>query len=327
MVDATKPRVTIYADGGADPDPGPGGWAVILIHEASGKVKELSGEDPHTTDRRMEIWSAIKAFEALKQPCAVQLYASTELNAVSEVIKKKIKKKEADADLLEVLKELVSSHEVTWIVRQDGDKYTRQVRRLANMGIPNQEAEAPKPKERPKMAEVIAKRQAEIDAQPRQLRPVDAEVYLLATSQAGQGIWVISVRVPNEDEMLEFEHEEGITQNQAQLMAAIQAFYMVPEEFKNIRIWATSEFLINGASKWMKGWKQKGWKKKDGDPVSDQALWQELDEQMEGYRVDWQAPNDDPAIEMIFEDIGRRAQEMFEEQFGREAGDDWFAAE
>src|SRR5688572_21712853 len=97
MVDAIKPRVTIYADGGADPDPGPGGWAVILIHEASGKVKELSGEDPHTTDRRMEIWSAIKAFEALKQPCVVQLHVSAELLAVSEVIVKKIKKKEGDA--------------------------------------------------------------------------------------------------------------------------------------------------------------------------------------------------------------------------------------
>ena len=47
-----KPSVTIYTDGGADPNPGMGGWGAVLIHNASGHVRELSGGDPHTTNNQ-----------------------------------------------------------------------------------------------------------------------------------------------------------------------------------------------------------------------------------------------------------------------------------
>lgn len=72
----TKPKVTIYTDGGAKPNPdGPGGWAALLIcgdHE-----KELSGGEPSTTNNRMELMAAIMALEALKVPCEVELYTDS----------------------------------------------------------------------------------------------------------------------------------------------------------------------------------------------------------------------------------------------------------
>lgn len=72
----TKPNVTIYTDGGAKPNPGPGGWAALLIF---GDVqKELSGGDPRTTNNQMELTAAIKALEALKEPCKVTLYTDSE---------------------------------------------------------------------------------------------------------------------------------------------------------------------------------------------------------------------------------------------------------
>src|SRR4029077_3038088 len=37
------PAVTLYTDGGADPNPGTGGWAAILLDPATGKTMELSG--------------------------------------------------------------------------------------------------------------------------------------------------------------------------------------------------------------------------------------------------------------------------------------------
>ena len=68
-------KVTIYTDGACSGNPGPGGWGAILSF--GGREKELSGGDPHTTNNRMELLGAITALEALKEPCAVELYSDS----------------------------------------------------------------------------------------------------------------------------------------------------------------------------------------------------------------------------------------------------------
>jgi len=69
-------EVTIYTDGGADPNPGPGGYGVVLI---CGKHrKELSGGFARKTNNRMEILAAIKGLEALKTPCQVRLHSDSQ---------------------------------------------------------------------------------------------------------------------------------------------------------------------------------------------------------------------------------------------------------
>jgi ribonuclease HI len=62
----TKDNVTIYTDGAARGNPGPGGYGVILL---SGNLKkELSQGYRHTTNNRMELMAVIAALEALKKP-------------------------------------------------------------------------------------------------------------------------------------------------------------------------------------------------------------------------------------------------------------------
>ncbi len=74
---SVKPRVIIYTDGGAKPNPGgPGGWAALLL--AGEHRKELSGGEAATTNNRMELTAAIMALEALNQPCAITLYTDSE---------------------------------------------------------------------------------------------------------------------------------------------------------------------------------------------------------------------------------------------------------
>jgi ribonuclease HI len=69
-------QVTIYSDGGAKPNPGPGGWAALLI---SGEYeKELSGGEASTTNNQMELTAAIKALEALTRPCDVNFYTDSQ---------------------------------------------------------------------------------------------------------------------------------------------------------------------------------------------------------------------------------------------------------
>ena len=67
--------VEIYTDGACSGNPGPGGWGAILRYK--GVEKELSGGEAQTTNNRMELTAAIKALEALKESCTVELYSDS----------------------------------------------------------------------------------------------------------------------------------------------------------------------------------------------------------------------------------------------------------
>ena len=69
-------EVTIYTDGACSGNPGPGGWAAILIY---GKhEKELSGGEEETPNNRMELSGAIAALGALTGRCSVPLYTDSQ---------------------------------------------------------------------------------------------------------------------------------------------------------------------------------------------------------------------------------------------------------
>ncbi len=69
-------KVTIYTDGACSGNPGPGGWAAVLL---SGEhQKEISGGEASTTNNRMELLGVINALELLKRPCQVTLYTDSQ---------------------------------------------------------------------------------------------------------------------------------------------------------------------------------------------------------------------------------------------------------
>jgi ribonuclease HI len=67
--------VTIYTDGAAEPNPGPGGYGVVLL--AGKHRKELSGGFRRTTNNRMELLAVIVGLEALTQACVVTIYSDS----------------------------------------------------------------------------------------------------------------------------------------------------------------------------------------------------------------------------------------------------------
>jgi len=73
---AASDVVEIWTDGGCKPNPGPGGWGVVL--RCRGKERELMGADPATTNNRMELTAAASALEALTRPCKVILHTDSE---------------------------------------------------------------------------------------------------------------------------------------------------------------------------------------------------------------------------------------------------------
>jgi ribonuclease HI len=69
----TPPRVQLFTDGGCSGNPGPGGWAFLLRHPASGKELQRSGAERQTTNNRMELMAVIRGLESLKRPAQVEL--------------------------------------------------------------------------------------------------------------------------------------------------------------------------------------------------------------------------------------------------------------
>ena len=68
-------RVDIYTDGACSGNPGPGGWGCVLLY---GKHElTLNGYAPETTNNRMELTAAIRALEALREPCQVSVHSDS----------------------------------------------------------------------------------------------------------------------------------------------------------------------------------------------------------------------------------------------------------
>ena len=116
-------EVTIYTDGACSGNPGPGGWAAILM--AGGVKKELSGGERDTTNNRMELMAVIEGLAALKRPCKVDVYSDSAyvVNAFSQNWiekwirngwKNSAKAEVANSDLWKRLIELTKTHNVTF---------------------------------------------------------------------------------------------------------------------------------------------------------------------------------------------------------------------
>ncbi len=77
-------KVTIYTDGACSGNPGPGGWAAILL--AGPHKKEISGGEAETTNNRMELLGVISALELLKRPCEAEIFSDSQyiVNAINQ---------------------------------------------------------------------------------------------------------------------------------------------------------------------------------------------------------------------------------------------------
>ncbi|MHC4416659.1 MAG: ribonuclease HI [Planctomycetota bacterium] len=74
----SRPHVELYTDGACSGNPGPGGWAYILKHPESGRVRERWGGERRTTNNRMELISVIRGLGTLDQPSRVDLYSDSQ---------------------------------------------------------------------------------------------------------------------------------------------------------------------------------------------------------------------------------------------------------
>jgi ribonuclease HI len=114
--------VDIYTDGACRGNPGPGGWAALLL--AGAHEKEISGAENATTNNRMELMAVIAALEALKRASQVRLYTDSQYvrRGITEWLaqwkardwKTADRKPVKNQDLWQQLEQAAARHRIEW---------------------------------------------------------------------------------------------------------------------------------------------------------------------------------------------------------------------
>ena len=141
----SEAEVVIYTDGACRGNPGPGGWAALLIkgeHE-----RELAGAEAATTNNRMELMAVIQAFAALKRPVKACVYTDSEYvrRGITEWLtnwkarnwKTADRKPVRNQDLWQQLDAAVQGHDVDWrwVKGHSGNAGNERVDALARAAI------------------------------------------------------------------------------------------------------------------------------------------------------------------------------------------------
>jgi ribonuclease HI len=101
----------------------------------------------------------------------------------------------------------------------------------------------------------------------------------------GPGGYAAIVTIAGEEQII-VGRDRATTNNKMEMTAAIKALQAVPQSLP-IVIHTDSQYVINGATKWLRGWKAKGWRKADGKPVLNQNLWVQMDALLVGRKITW----------------------------------------
>ncbi len=265
-------KVIIYSDGGADPNPGIGGWAAILRYGDREKV--LTGNDPKTTNNRMELQAAIGALRALKRPCQIEFHTDSQYlrRGITEGVAKwaaagwRTRSGHAvpNAELWRELQGLVARHEIEWhwVRGHSGHPLNEAVDRLA--------------------------REARLAITPK--LDLDADIprlYLRASCKGNPGPGAWGVALERDGAWQERRGTaEATTNNRMELVAAIEGLRLLPPGSR-VQLFTTSDYLHQGATRWAAGWQAQGWQKKDGLPVANADLWKTLLDLTGRYQVQW----------------------------------------
>lgn len=128
------PKTGVFTDGGAQPNPGPGGWGVVYVKDDH-IIKQLHGYDPDTTNNRMELTALIEALKILPQDEEITVYSDSDLcvKTVNEWAsaweKRGWKRKTGPIKNLELVQELFALSKakprvtLKWIKAHNGDRW------------------------------------------------------------------------------------------------------------------------------------------------------------------------------------------------------------
>lgn len=115
-------QIELYTDGACSGNPGPGGWACVLIYKD--KTRQCAGGSPETTNNRMELSAVIEGLNLLHEPCQVHIFTDSKyvMDGASKWLdgwkdngwRKADKKAVLNVDLWQALDTAMARHHITW---------------------------------------------------------------------------------------------------------------------------------------------------------------------------------------------------------------------
>ena len=301
-------EVVVYTDGGASPNPGPGGWGAVLLCAVPGSgepaAEELSGGEAETTNNRMELTAAIRALEELAgRHGAGRVRVVTDSQYLRRGItswlpaweaagwRRKRGDVVANEDLWRRLSAVTRGRAIRWdwVKGHAGHRWNERADALATAGA------AP--------FRTGAARSASSEPAPDSGPPADHTVFLKASGRGGWAARVVSAA--GEERLLRGARRRA-SANELILIAAAEALESLPAR-SSVAVYTAADYLRDGADRWLPGWRSRGWKTKSGGAVANREAWQRLSRAMDRLRMRWPRPGAEAAEEI--ELLGKVAHE------------------
>lgn len=266
------PKVTIYTDGACNPNPGPGGWAAILLRPKA-EPQELYGAEAQTSNNQMELRAVLEALRALAEPHQVTLYTDSKYlrQGITEWLplwqqrgwQTTAKKAVKNQELWRQLAAEIGRHRIEWqwVKGHAGHKWNERADTLARSMLPSA------------------------------VLPLDdtgaIHIFTAASCRGvyGPGGWSVILRYGDASRSIS-GHDPDTSANRMHLMAAIKGLQAVKKPLP-IHLYTTSDYLRDGITRWVKGWQSRNWQTQGGQPVRHRDLWEALLKAAAGYEVRW----------------------------------------
>jgi len=100
----------------------------------------------------------------------------------------------------------------------------------------------------------------------------------------GKGGWAALIKDGTNERVLSGS-EANSTNNRMELIAAIQALQSLGEK-SQVDFYTDSQYLRNGITEWLPGWRARGWRRKGGK-LANAELWQDLEQAIERHQIHW----------------------------------------
>jgi ribonuclease HI len=262
----------MFTDGGCRPNPGPGGWAVVILRRGQ-PPEELSGGESDTTNNRMEIRAAIEGLRALDQASRITLHTDSEYlrRGITEWLPRwrrsgwRTARKGAvrNVDLWTDLADELERHEVVWkwVKGHSGNRWNERADELAAASIPSM----PLPVEDPEAVHIFL-----------------AVAY---SKTLDAGAWSALLRFGDRHRVLR-GRERKTSANRMHLSAAAAGLAGLKRPVR-AHVYTTSDYLRDGATTWVQGWKARGWKTREGRSVAHVDLWRKIDRLAGRHELRW----------------------------------------
>ena len=282
--DTLPAHATVYTDGGCDPNPGPGGWGAIIRTDDREWV--LSGNDPETTNNRMELHAAAAALALLKGllgRCRVDIHTDSQyvrrgitewidgwarrgwLTSANQPVK--------NSDLWRLLHRLTEAHDVSWHwlkghaghpLNERADRLATEARRALGRGPGAPDAHQPISDQRP---------------------PVEICIKASCRGTRGPGGWGAVLRLGEQAKTLS-GRDASTTANAMLIRGTTEALRALNQPCR-VTLYSDAQYLVQGASLWVNNWQARGWRTRGGGAVANRAEWEALLEAGRPHHITW----------------------------------------